>query len=250
MYRSSEVNQFQFLYLHLLLHKIKMSIVNRFITEDQVFQMNQMTKEDVRERLGNVDQIRDIIFGAQTRDYDNRFAKMESDISKLQQEIRSSMEQLKTSFSVELKVAVETLDKKLKSLTLNTQEESVDLRLSFDRLNRKFSSSIQTLDEALDTQTNSIREELTESKKLFQEDITTLRNLILEELETRFSDLKENKVSRDDMAETLFALGMKIKGTELIPKLQEAVDEKSEYNSVPLLVSTNSSKVFRHSQES
>jgi hypothetical protein len=212
--------------------------------------MNQITKEDVRERLGNVDQIRDIIFGAQTRDYDNRFTKMESDISKLQQEIRSSMDQLKTSFSVELKVAVETLDKKLKSLTLNTQEESADLRLSFDRLNRKFSSSIQTLDEALDTQTNSIREELTESKNLFQEDITTLRDLILEELETRFSDLKQNKVSRDDMAETLFALGMKIKGTELIPKLQEAVDERSEYNSVPLLVSTNSSKVFRHSQES
>ena len=34
--------------------------------------MNQLTREDVRERLGNIDQIRDIIFGAQIRDYDNR----------------------------------------------------------------------------------------------------------------------------------------------------------------------------------
>lgn len=212
--------------------------------------MSQVTKEDVRERLGNVDQIRDIIFGAQTRDYDNRFTKMESDISKLQQEMRSSMEQLKTSFSVELKVAVEALDKRLKSLTLNTQEETADLRSSLDRVNRKFTSSIQTLDQALDAQTNSIREELTESKDLLQEDITALRDLMLEELERRFSDLRENKVSRDDMAETLFALGMKIKGTELIPKLQEAVDEKNEYNSIPLLVSSKNSQVFVHSQES
>jgi DNA anti-recombination protein RmuC len=210
--------------------------------------MSQITKEDVRERLGNVDQIRDIIFGAQTRDYDNRFTKMESDISKLQQEMRSSMEQLKISFSVELKAGMEVLDKKLKSLTLNTQEETTDLRSSFDRLNRKFTSSVQTLDEALDTQTNSIREELTESKKSLQEDIAALRDLMLEELERSFSDLRENKVSRDDMAETLFALGMKMKGTELIPKLQEAMNDKNEYNSIPLLASSKKSQVFSHSQ--
>jgi DNA anti-recombination protein RmuC len=212
--------------------------------------MSQITKEDVRERLGNVDQIRDIIFGAQTRDYDNRFTKMESDISKLQQEMRSSIEQLKISFSVELKAGMEVLDKKLKSLTLNTQEETTDLRSSFDRLNRKFTSSVQTLDEALDAQTNSIREELSESKNSLQEDITALRDLMLGELERSFSDLRENKVSRDDMAETLFALGMKMKGTELIPKLQEAVNDKNEYNSIPLLASSKKSQVFAHSQES
>jgi uncharacterized phage infection (PIP) family protein YhgE len=212
--------------------------------------MNQSTKEDIRERLGNVDQIRDIIFGTQVRDYDNRFTKIESDISKLQQEMRSGMEQLKNSFSVELKTAVETLDKKLKSLTLNTQEETTDLRSSVDRLNRKFTTSIQTLDEALDGQTNSIREELSESKKQLQEETNVLRDLMLEELERHFSDLRENKVSRDDMAETLFALGMRMKGTELIPKLQEAVDEKSEYSSLPLLGSSKSSKVFIHSHSS
>jgi hypothetical protein len=212
--------------------------------------MNQSTKEDIRERLGNVDQIRDIIFGTQVRDYDNRFTKIESDISKLQQEMRSGMEQLKNSFSVELKAAVEALDKKLKSLTLNTQEETTDLRSSVDRLNRKFTTSIQTLDEALDGQTNSIREELSESKKQLQEETNVLRELMLEELERHFSDLRENKVSRDDMAETLFALGMRMKGSELIPKLQEAVDEKSEYSSLPLLGSSKSSKVFEHSRSS
>jgi hypothetical protein len=199
---------------------------------------------------GNVDQIRDIIFGTQIRDYDNRFTKIESDISKVQQEMRSGMEQLKTSFSVELKAAVETLDKKLKSLILNTQEETTDLRSSVDRLNRKFTASIQTLDETLEGQTNSIREELSESKNKLQEDITALRDLMLEELERHFSDLRENKVSRDDMAETLFALGMRMKGTELIPKLQEAVDQKSEYSSFPLLGSSKSSQVFAHSHSS
>lgn len=205
--------------------------------------MNQLTREDLRERLGNIDQIRDIIFGAQIRDYDNRFNKIESDISKFQQEMRSSVEQIKTSLTVELKASVDTLDKKIKSLTLNSQEEAADLRTLLDRLHRKFASNIQSLDEALDNQTSSLRSELNETNNQLQEEITTLRDLVLEELEKHFSDLQENKVSRDDIAETLFALGMRLKGTEIIPKLHEATEEKNEYN-IPLLTTTKLPKVL------
>ena len=65
--------------------------------------MTQMLREEVRERLGNIDQIRDIIFGAQIREYETRFGKLESDISLLQEEMRSHVEQLKINFSSELK---------------------------------------------------------------------------------------------------------------------------------------------------
>jgi hypothetical protein len=46
--------------------------------------MAEITKEEMRERLGNIDQIRDIIFGAQLREYDNRFDKIDSDLSMMQ----------------------------------------------------------------------------------------------------------------------------------------------------------------------
>ncbi|GAB1544862.1 hypothetical protein NUACC21_75380 [Scytonema sp. NUACC21] len=209
--------------------------------------MSQMSREDVRERLGNIDQIRDIIFGAQLREYDNRFSKLESDISLLQQEMRTHVEQLKANLTTELKAAVEALEKKFKSLSLTTQEEATDLRQQVDRLNRKFSGQVQTLDEALDTQTNSMREELCKTKNQLQDDVMALRDLVLEELERRFADLKDTKVSRDDIAESLFALGMRIKGKEFIPQLREAADESSKYASVPLLETTKLSKVFMHS---
>ena len=81
--------------------------------------MTQMLREEVRERLGNIDQIRDIIFGAQIREYETRFGKLESDISLLQQEMRSHVEQLKVSFAAELKAGFESLEKKLKLYNLN-----------------------------------------------------------------------------------------------------------------------------------
>ncbi|MGB3761509.1 MAG: hypothetical protein WBA07_34875 [Rivularia sp. (in: cyanobacteria)] len=197
--------------------------------------MTQMLREEVRERLGNIDQIRDIIFGAQIREYETRFGKLESDISLLQQEMRSHVEQLKVSFAAELKAGFDSLEKKLKLFNLNHEEETADLRLSVDRLNRKFSNSIQSLDEELDSQTKSIREDVSQTKVQLEEEVLALRDLVLEEIEQRFSNLRQSKISKDDMAETLFALGMRLKEKEFIPMLRQAGDENGESNSVKML---------------
>jgi prefoldin subunit 5 len=205
--------------------------------------MGDITKEEVRERLGNIDQIRDIIFGAQTRDYDNRFYKIESDLAMLQQETRDRLDQLKVAVTADLRAAVEVLDKKLKSFNLSSQEECADLRQQIDRLTRKFSSNIQTLDEALDTQSTSLHTELADTRDGLQQDIAALRDLVLEEMERCFSQLRDNKVSKDDMAEMLFHLGMRLKGSEFIPALKEKADSVKKYEDIPLYA------VRKHSEE-
>jgi len=189
--------------------------------------MAEITKEEMRERLGNIDQIRDIIFGSQLRDYNGRFEKIESDLALLQQDIQDRVEQLKTILTAEIKSSVENLDKKIKTLALNSQEELTDLRQQGDRLNRKFSSSIEALDEALDQQTTSLREELGQTRDQLQEEVRNLKNQVLEELDRRFSLLTEVKVSRDDMAEVLFEVGMRLKGTEFAPAIKQAAEEKN-----------------------
>lgn len=188
--------------------------------------MAEITKEEMRERLGNIDQIRDIIFGAQLREYDNRFDKIDSELSMMQQDMQARIEQIKTVLSGEMRAAVDSFEKKIKSITLNTQEESADLRQQIDRVNRKFSSSIEALDEAIDNQTTSIRDELSQSRERLSEETRTLKTQVFEELDRRFSMLREVKVSRDDMAEILFELGMRLKGTEFVPELKGMTDNK------------------------
>ncbi|MEK0178723.1 MAG: hypothetical protein EAZ78_11175 [Oscillatoriales cyanobacterium] len=188
--------------------------------------MAEITKEEMRERLGNIDQIRDIIFGAQLREYDNRFDKIDSELSMMQQDMQARIEQVKTVLSGEMRAAVDSFEKKIKSITLNTQEESADLRQQIDRVNRKFSSSIEALDEAIDNQTTSIRDELSQTRERLSEETRTLKTQVFEELDRRFSMLREVKVSRDDMAEILFELGMRLKGTEFVPELKGVTDNK------------------------
>lgn len=190
--------------------------------------MGEITRDEIRERLGNIDQIRDIIFGSHLRDYNSRLDKAESDISALQQDVSDRFADLKILIASELRLAVESIDKRLRTMSASNQEETADLRQQFDRINRKFTNSIETLDEAVESQRASLRDELSETRESLQNDNRELRSLVLEELERHFSMLREDKISKDDMAELLFALGMRLKGTEFVPELRDAVEEKVE----------------------
>ncbi|MFB2878119.1 hypothetical protein [Floridanema aerugineum] len=198
--------------------------------------MSEISKEEMRERLGNIDQIRDIIFGPQLREYDNRFEKIESDISLLQQEMRDRIDQVKTVVSTELRSAFDSLEKKLRSISLSYQEEISDLRQQLDRVNKKFTNAVEALDQNLDSQSSSIRKELTESRTKLQEDVRTLRIQVFEELERRLSSMRDAKVSKDDVAEILFELGMRLKGNEFVPQLKQAVTVDDDvYADIPII---------------
>ncbi|MCP2731158.1 hypothetical protein [Limnofasciculus baicalensis] len=184
--------------------------------------MAEINRDQIRDRLGNIDQIRDIIFGAQLREYDSRIDKIESNLALLQQEMRDRIDQSKTSCLTEIRTVADTLEKKIKSLTLTHQNENADIRQTVDLVNKKFSNSIESLDQIIDSQTNSLQTNLSETKEKIQGEIMSLRVQVFEELERRFSMMKDTKIAKDDMAEILFELGLRIKGTEFAPELKEA----------------------------
>ncbi len=190
--------------------------------------MGEITRDEIRERLGNIDQIRDIIFGAHLREYTSRLDKAESDISAMQQDVRDRLNELKSVLAIELRNSVESIDKRLKAISASTQEDSADLRQQFDRINRKFTNSIETLDETVEAQRVALRDELAQTRDSLQGDNRELRSLVLEELDRHFSILREDKISKDDMAELLFELGMRLKGAEFVPELREAAEERVE----------------------
>ncbi|MEQ9669122.1 hypothetical protein [Coleofasciculus sp. G2-EDA-02] len=184
--------------------------------------MAEISKDQMRERLGNIDQIRDIIFGAQLREYDSRIDKIESNLTLIQQEMRDRIEQTKTVYVTELRAAVDSLEKKLKSLNMTVQNENAEIRQTIDIVNKKFSGNLESLDNSLEKQTNNLHNELSETREKLQEDLRSLRAYVFEEIERRFSLINDGKIAKDDMADILFELGLRIKGTEFAPELKEA----------------------------
>ncbi len=190
--------------------------------------MAELTKEEMRERLGNIDKIRDIIFGSKLREYENRFDKLESEVSLVKQEIHNQIEQVKNAFSTELQATVDSMDQKIRSINLtlqNNQEDIGETKQQIERVNRKITTTKEALDEIINNQTNSFGEKLSKTRETLQNDVSNLKTQILDELEKQFSLLQDGKVSRDDLAEIMFEVGMRMKKTELMTELKEAADK-------------------------
>ena len=194
---------------------------------------NPIQKEEMREALGSVDQIRDIIFGPQIRDYNNRLEKLETNLVGFQQETRDRLDHLKSDLLRELRQSIDSLEKKLKSVHSAAQADNEELKQQLDRLSKRFASSTQDLNHEIDRQTQTLRDDLSQTRDQLQGDLSTLRSVVMAEIDRRFSSLGETKVSKDDMAETLFELGMRLKGTDVIPKLREVADAPSDRSTLP-----------------
>lgn len=182
----------------------------------------EISKEEMRDRLGNLDQIRDILFGSQLRDYETRFNKLESALTTLEQAMGDRIEKLNESLSGEIRSTADSIERKLKYLSLTTHEQITDVRQEIYQTTQNFNSNLENLDRNLKNQINSIKEDLTQSKDKINQDIESLRSQIFTELEKGFNNLKEGKVSREDLAEILFDLCMRVRGTEFVPDLKEA----------------------------
>ncbi len=188
--------------------------------------MAEISKEEMRERLGNIDQIRDILFGGQAREYNNRFEQLESNLSLIQQNLQDRIEQMRMAILSDLQTSVDLVDKKIKTLTLSTQEETADIRHQLEGTNRKFSHSIESIRENVENQTKVMKSEIAQSRDKSHEEIQTLRTQVFEELERRFTHLSEGKVARGEMAEILFEVGMRLKKTEFVPALKGATEKQ------------------------
>jgi hypothetical protein len=186
--------------------------------------MSEVSKEEIRERMGNVELIRDIIFGSKLQEYDNRLDKLELQLSLLDKEMRDRTLAVKTECLTELRASVDSLEEKIKSLSLTSQRDNADIRQLIDRTYKSFSSSLESIDKTVVSQSSSIRKELSETREKLQEDTQSLKAQIFDELEKRFSMLKDVKLSRNDMADILFELGLRIKKAEFTPELKDSTN--------------------------
>jgi ElaB/YqjD/DUF883 family membrane-anchored ribosome-binding protein len=122
--------------------------------------MDEITKDEMRERIGNIDLIRDIILGSKLKKYDSRIDRLESKFSLLEQEMRDRTEQIKTDCLTELRASVDSVEEKIKSLSFTSQKDNADIRQLIDQSYKSFSSSLESLDKTIVSQTKSIRKEL------------------------------------------------------------------------------------------
>lgn len=189
-----------------------------------------MAKEEKQENLselGNVDQIREILFGSQSRELQERFDKLEKSIHLIQEEMRKKVQQTQLDFNAKIEGEFETLNRKLKNMTTQQQDEFADVRDSALKQEKRLQNALDNIEEELNAKREQLQKQQTENNITLRSQMDTLQDELLRVLDEKISQLSLTKLSRDDAADIMMEAAIAIKGKQLDEQLSIVnVDKK------------------------
>lgn len=167
---------------------------------------------------GNVDQIRDIIFGGQMRDYERRFDELE-ERSKREAE-RARLEFIKRFESIEqlLKDQADKHALQLKKLDTELKASSEAAAVSSDRLAKALRTELSEVDERHETAGSSLRERLHKLANETAESLRSSQDEISAVIDRMGTSLRDEKVARDELAGFFSEMALRLTRQFDLPK--------------------------------
>ena len=136
--------------------------------------------------IGEIDRIRDIIFGGQQRDMERRFKTLER--------------------------RAETLTNDLHDLAARHDQSQIDLDNGLKLLEEQLHQEVQTLDSRLQTSRRETQERLSVLERQMTDRLARLERSLTEQLDS----MGEDKLNRLDMGDLLVEAGMRLRKEKLI----------------------------------
>ncbi len=159
---------------------------------------------------GNVEQIRDILFGTQMRDYESKFSKLESrlakDISSIRNEINKRLDSLEVYLDDELLSIRDNMKQEKQERSTALREVAQDLKNTQKALEKK----ISTVETQLDKSIAQLRKQLLEQNKSLTDEIISKHIETTESLDAIAQELRYDKLNRNTMAELLSEIALRI----------------------------------------
>ena len=176
-------------------------------------------KENDLSQLGNVDQIREILFGSQSRETKEKFEKLEASIKAMHEEMRKKIEQTQNDFNIRIDNELETLSRKMKNIVTQQQEEFSDVRDSALKQEKRLQNAMDIMEEELNAKREQLQKQQIENNSALRNEMDTLKDEVLQTLNTKMTEMNGVKLSRDDAAEILMEAAMAMKGTQIKEQL-------------------------------
>lgn len=166
---------------------------------------------------GNIDKVRDILFGGQMRDYERRFQKLEErllqETSELKDEVRKRLAALE-SFT---KQEAASLADRIR----NEQEERTDATKDLAREAREnmkaFEKKAGALDDALGKAQRELRQQLLELQQRMHDEMRQKVDEVLARLTQESNELRNDKTDRAALASLLTEMALRLTNELSIP---------------------------------
>lgn len=166
---------------------------------------------------GNVDKIRDILFGTQMRDYETRFARLEETLLKetadLRENSRRRFEQLETFVKKELEAMEARIKMERQERTENASQHSREMKEQHEALHKR----LRDLDDRGAHVERDLRDQLLQHAKNLTEAMRAHHEDLSGHIEKRFQELRHGKTDRAALASLFNEVALRLNDQFQIP---------------------------------
>jgi len=158
----------------------------------------------------NVDQIRDLIFGQQIKEFEEKFSRLERMLTEQESKAAQALERSVSSLETRLKRMIEALETKLDDLSEASLKERTKLRELIENSDELLQTSIGQFKNDMLSKLKHVENNAADMGQTFREEMEQLRQEIESSVARRVEALSENKLSRDTFAQVLVETAMRL----------------------------------------
>ena len=167
--------------------------------------------------VGNIDKVRDILFGGQMRDYERRFAKLEERLARDTAELKDEVKKRLTALTEFVKNEAETLASRIKT----EHDERTDATKELSRELREASKSVDKktgqLDDQITRAQRELRQQLLDLNKQLTDEIGRKADEVLARLAQESRELRADKADRATIAALLQEVALRLTNELTLP---------------------------------
>jgi sugar-specific transcriptional regulator TrmB len=166
---------------------------------------------------GNVDRIRDILFGSQMRDYDGRFQKLEERLTREAVELRGDLHRQLQTLESFMKSEVESIMNRIKAEQAERHQALENFARQLAETARALELRIGHLDGQTAQDVRDLRERLLEQSKALSAELKDKHDQLKGQLDHEAGQIRDAMTGREALAEMLHEVALRLKREFRVP---------------------------------
>jgi DNA repair exonuclease SbcCD ATPase subunit len=166
---------------------------------------------------GNLDKIRDILFGAQTRDYERKFTVLEERLVKESADLRNDLKRRFDSLELYIKKEVEAITERVKSEQTGRVDSLKELSSELKDLAKGIEKKTSQLEEQALKAQRDLRQQLLDQSKNLSEEIQEHHKELSAAQDLAVQQLRTEKTDRASLAALFMEASMRLNNEFKIP---------------------------------
>lgn len=167
---------------------------------------------------GNVDKIRDILFGGQMRDYNQRFDDLEKSLSQSVERLGRDLEKRIDRLDTYARREIDKLADQLKAEKKDRLAESKRGANDVQELTTQVEVWFGDVDEQLATETRDLRDSIHDQHEALSQLIKETREQLDDALTQQTRSLADSKLAKEDLAGLLSEVALRLQNDFKLPK--------------------------------